>query len=381
MDKSSIVEFRMPDSWLRVDYGFWPITNLSTNQPIEDELFSALEYISEIDDVGIPLFKSTVRKYAKKTYFEFRAFIRQAKNFYYAAKKLDYRSSALLYYYCFLNLAKAYIIFSKGESLNTYVKHGLEYKPFYGDLSHQRLYAHPNGVFPLFYKTIFNQNIYKKTSLNVVNLLGYCNEIAFEYESAGFGQMKTCYCRIISLSNSKTENSWTLIGIYKFDRIKSYKRTLIPFNNYFEQVVPPTDLIYKIFDLTPFPGKQLAYFQSKKCYKWDSEKKIDIKSMEADFQNSVRDIFDPVLFNSTWDFNISTPLRLNYQSPFCNAMAIYALFFYFGSLVRYNPKYLEDLFSSKDAWLIERFIKSTPETFLKYLISAVRRRTLVYSSG
>jgi hypothetical protein len=52
-------------------------------------------------------------------------------------------------------------------------------------------------------------------------------------------------------------------------------------------------------------------------------------------------------------------------------LAIYAVMFYLSSLVRYRPNYLESLLNHKPAWLIENFVNSTPETFLKMMVSKI----------
>jgi hypothetical protein len=40
--------------------------------------------------------------------------------------------------------------------------------------------------------------------------------------------------------------------------------------------------------------------------------------------------------------------------------------YYLGSLVRYRPWVLEAMLETKAAWIIERFVKSSPVTFLRH---------------
>jgi len=59
-------------------------------------------------------------------------------------------------------------------------------------------------------------------------------------------------------------------------------------------------------------------------------------------------------------------------------VAIYAIMFYLGSLVRYHPEILEAMLAKRDAWMIESFIKSTPTTFLRYIRNLFDENNIVY---
>ena len=49
-----------------------------------------------------------------------------------------------------------------------------------------------------------------------------------------------------------------------------------------------------------------------------------------------------------------------------------------GSLVRYRPQFLEALLATKDAWIIERFIKQAPITFLRHMRNAMDGKYIAY---
>lgn len=378
---SAYAAFRKPTAWIKADFGFWPKTKITTHESIEDDLFSAIDYIAEIEDVGLKRFESLGKNKAKKTYETFRSFVRQSKNFYFAAKELHYRSSALLYYYSFLNLVKAYLTFTTCNIFDQRIYHGLEYRSLSGDLSLQNIRLHKSGIYPLFYESLYNIKIEKSHLLNIVTLLGYCYDIQHEYETAGYGNIKQCLSRVVSLSNSRQRFSWLFIAVHNFNVIKPHKKTLKKFNKYYEQVVPEAKFLYEVLDIPASSADLLTYFQSKNAYTWDENNSIRLADIKSDFQDCVRLIYDPILYDEDWDFMLSSPFRPNFQMPFNQALAIYALFFYFGSLVRYNPRYLDCLFSSKDSWLIERFIKSSPQTFLRYIVCALYDRNYIFKLG
>src|SRR6266568_3541817 len=100
------------DGWIRL-----PVSRnrpvMFTSNDIEYELWSTLEYYSEVEEVGLNLIQARglqPQSDHQEIFKHFRAFVRQAKSYYGSAKALHYRSSSLLYYYCFLNLVKAYLL-------------------------------------------------------------------------------------------------------------------------------------------------------------------------------------------------------------------------------------------------------------------------------
>ena len=85
-------------------------------------------------------------------------YIDQAKTYYHDAKRCDWKSAGLLYYYSFLNLAKAYII-SKRALSGKYMKSTSIY---------HGLYANPQNPRRII---DFNINIHPPTSNNKKNIL------------------------------------------------------------------------------------------------------------------------------------------------------------------------------------------------------------------
>src|SRR5260370_29243148 len=91
------------DGWVR-----FPISDdmvmLNIRIDVEKELWSALEYYSEVEEVGLSLLQARglPQPQHQEIFKYLQAFVRQAKSYYNSAKVLHYRSSSLLYYYSFL---------------------------------------------------------------------------------------------------------------------------------------------------------------------------------------------------------------------------------------------------------------------------------------
>ena len=74
---------------------------------INRELISSFQMYSEVQDLGKDLLKCYTHQDLRNSFVRFQSYIRQAINFYQAAEALHYRASPLLYYYSFMNFAKA----------------------------------------------------------------------------------------------------------------------------------------------------------------------------------------------------------------------------------------------------------------------------------
>lgn len=60
--------------------------------------------------------------------------------------------------------------------------------------------------------------------------------------------------------------------------------------------------------------------------------------------------------------------------------AVYVIMYYLGSLVIYFPSYLENLYDSKHAWIIERFVTCADIIFLRNMANNILRHHYIYSS-
>lgn len=107
---TSLPAARVPVRYLTHNFDKRVSRQLSTSAPISEEIFSTLEFHSEIDEIGWKFLQANAgctESEAKTIYPKFQAFVRQAKTFYIPAESLTHRARPLFYYYAFLNLAKA----------------------------------------------------------------------------------------------------------------------------------------------------------------------------------------------------------------------------------------------------------------------------------
>ncbi|MCP3685564.1 MAG: hypothetical protein GY861_23180 [bacterium] len=356
-----------------------PSVKLFTGCQIDDEVFSSLQYVAEVENAGIAHVKSYGHTTnAKDIWTLFQSFTRQAQTFYESAKYLHYRASTLMYYYSFLNLVKAYIALHEPNLVSGRVQHGISHQFAMSDFSKQKVKIDRNGVFPKFYKLIMDTPSPYGQKFKLVDLLAYCQDISYEYANAGFGKPKAIGGMSRLLAEESQKECWAMLAIAPFELLEPYKKSLDDFYKQFQQVSVSRRDMRDLFNLHGWEIDGYAFFESKNTYKWDVRDVLPTTDIANDSYTALKLLFEPKLYDSEYDFFLSLPLRRNLQIPFNQPLAIYMAMFYLGNLVRYHPSYLENLLASKDAWLIERFANSAHSTFLRYMANQILQKDIVY---
>ncbi len=340
MSQTAIPIARHFDGWVRL-----PVSKnrplMFTSNDIERELWSTLDYYSEIEEVGLNLIQARglqPQSLHLEIFKHFRAFVRQAKSYYGSAKTLHYRSSSLLYYYSFLNLVKAYLLLSDPQRIMSRVNHGLGYDTTVTntDFQLEAIKVH-QGIFPMFYEA--------QTS-NVISTQG------------------SSVLRVIDL----------IIGIPAVTNLNDFLSLNGNFFNTYEEVQIDKIRFALIFGKDTPELSGFRFFQDRATIPFLSGGTVDLSTHIDIISNTLSPYFCIHYFDDNFDFELVLPYQdaaTPISKPFNEALAIYAVMFYLSSLVRYRPAYLEELLNSKPAWLIESFVNSTPETFLRMMVSKI----------
>jgi len=364
---------RDSNMWVHPYLGPRRPTKLAAATPIEEEVYSAIEYVSEIPNVGIPFISALGVSNASSTYDLFRALVRQSKTFFQTGMKLHFRAAALMYYYSFLNLAKAYLAIRNPAGLSKNPTHGLSIGRFTPrSLREQKIYASGRGsVFQGLYQAEFGRRLPKGFPLDITTLLGYSSDVMHEYQRASFGRFRLLPSKIRLLSHQAGRISWPFIAVLNFDQLRPFKKSLTQFFAYFEEVQPDRQFIRHAMEIMGENHQQFAYFQSRRTYSWSQTDTIDIAAIRADAYRAINPLFESPIHSDEYDFKITLPLRTNYQLPMNQPLAVYACLFFIGSLVRYHPEYLERLLDSEEAWIVERFVRGSSLSLLRYFANAI----------
>ncbi|MFL5664886.1 MAG: YaaC family protein [Ktedonobacteraceae bacterium] len=351
----------------------------------ERELWSALEYYSEVEEVGLPLIQRKGLQPEQEILKQFQAFVRQAKSYYQSAKTLHYRSSSLLYYYSFLNLTKAYLLLRNQQRVRGKVMHGLSYDPSTTNIDFQlEVVKVADGVFPLFYEALTSQSVatIQNTTLNITNLLSYPTDMSYQYQIGGYGVNNTLSSLAAIVIDQSKKQAWTIIGIPNHTDLDNFLNFHANFLNAYEEVEIDRNRLTLIFGMGGLELSSFRFFQDRTTIPTIGNS--NVITPHAHFQKSTTAL-SPYLnthyFDDNRDFDLALPCQAApslQPIPMNEPLSIYAVMFYLSSLVRYRPEYLESLLNHKPAWIIESFVNTTPEIFLRIMVSKITEIDLVF---
>lgn len=388
MSQTAIPNARNFDGWIRLPIGENRMS-LFTSIDFEKELWSALEYYSEVEEVGIDLLQTRglPTPLHREIFSYLQAFVRQAKSYYTSAKALHYRSSSLLYYYSFLNLAKAYLLLREPERImgrtNQAVVHGLKYRPSTTNtdflLETVRV---TDGIFPAFYEaqTGIAISTARNSMLNIVNLFAYCSNIGYEYASAGYGTHRILPSLSGVVTSRGAHESWSIIAIPASNELDMLLRAQGNFLNSYQEVNIDRNQLTAMFQTGVPELGRYRIFQDITPVAMIGNNHILLQAHTAKLISALTPYLSVHYFDDNADFDFTLPYQdANTATPIPinEVLAIYVSMFYLSSLVRYRPNFLESLFNRKPSWLIETFVNSAPEIFLRIMVCKIIGRDFV----
>ena len=348
-----------------------------TNTSVEKELWLCIRSFSEIKSRGEKL----VRLHRNATgdvdsvWKKFRSFVRQAESYWQVARATSYRSSPLLYYYSFLNLAKAYLVLVSPAFPNK-VLHGLSFDT---DTKEESLDKHvlkvslnKKQVFSLLYKDWFETN--SSRELQIKELLSYTRDISLQYSQGNFGPTRSfpfiAKCAI-DLDNNR---AFTVAAFPKEINLDKYSNVFKTFFKKYEKVDltnPTAPALQRVFDVSA--GSYEFYWMKPDYHSKEIETSLVLPLMEKDLQLALKPWFSPIYYlyypeNTTGVINI--PLREEDKDPkpLNGEIAIYTVMFYLSELVRYRPDLLDNLLEQDAGWLLGSFVECCPLTFFHAMV-------------
>ncbi len=353
---------------------------MRTTDDVKNEVFGSIEFMTEIEEIGrAHLTGCGQSRNLRTTFLNMQAFVRQAKTYYRSAETLDYRASSLSYYYSFLNLVKAYIATKEPEKIRGEVYHGL-IKPRGTRTSDRQIVEVRNGVFPTFYRLVTGQELKLTTRFNVFDLLGYCSDVSLEYEIGKFGRHRITPCRAVVAAEQVAGPYYGLVAVCDFEKLEPHKKTLSAFYSRLEEVNLGKDNCREIFKMYAEEKKRYRFFETRRLFPVNTDATIPMGQIMSHVYDGLKPFFEQTPYPEAGDFTLVAPLRKNLQIPMRESVAIYAVMFFLGSLVRYDPTDLEKILASREAWIFKRFVSTAPITFLRRIRNLIDGRNFIYRS-
>ncbi|MBN9327943.1 MAG: hypothetical protein J0I87_13660 [Cellulomonas sp.] len=301
-------------------------------------LWLLLQQYADVPDKGRRLFRGTLAQ-KNERYREFRNFVRQARAYWDAGERVSGSASALLYYYCFLNLAKAEILAQSAAPMPVKIRHGLTHDPRGTDsVRSDHLTVRP-GVFQELLKARTGSRLPDATRIPVMSLLSQIPEIGMEMDEFGLTRPRTTPAYHVVAQNP--DEAWVLLALPEggMHQREPLQRLL---NRHFDDI--RLDNWWSLFALSArVSTAELRILQSKRTFFTTSAS--GQRSPDADSASHfARDILashasDAIGFNC--DLMLSHSLMKSKPFAMPLGLARYAAMFYISSLVRYKPSALD----------------------------------------
>ncbi len=303
----------------------------------------------------------------------------QAKIYYCDGIKSNWRSACLLYYYSFLNIAKALLVgkktFTFKELNSTSIYHGFQTKPQdINDIIDYEITVYPErggkgkNVFAYLYKIIIGKKWPFNTTIDITlkEILGYCSGIGKEIKDLFNIEYKLIH--IQSLIRYLNNEVWYEMLIK--DKDFSYLNSFI--NNYFTKKNINNDDVDDW--MSAFNRKDVILLENilirSKKYKYKKDDKQIIND------NLFKEILKIFKYHAIYNANVNyfhphwifvPQITLNNNNLFWHPiLSNYIISFALGSILRYQPQIIKE--KTMSDFFCEAWCQQIPIEVLKYFL-------------
>lgn len=381
---------KLNDGTMRMRLTNRNVSGLSSNRNLEEEIWTQLDYLHTVVDIREKFLKS--KGFKKQSEInsigrEFGAYLVQAKNFYQHAKSSDYRSAALLYYYSFLNIAKAVVIIQKPHLSHCKFVHGLQRVKKSGDLSELTIKSkgkqnnHIN-TFDEFYEVIFGESFNSNEEVSLLDLFSYCSDITQEYQDVAGKANRISYVSYVIAMDSGRKKTWNKIAVRDWGKQKNYSTAYANFLSNYTAVSVPSSSRQSEFDIKG-PAYDVTFFEANKEFDFIGGDGLDWYSCRSELDNTLKGLYQVSMYNAEdINFELVAPIDDESGIRLDEVSSIYMAMYYLSEIVRYNPELFDSQMNirTSDGWLLKGFIEQAPVTFLYRVLSVIKDVDVFYQA-
>ncbi len=242
---------------------------LTSSTFVETELLQSLKMYSDVKYAGQELLKKFGHPHPAGNFPKLQAFLRQAVSFYESAERMHYRVSPLLYCYSIMNASKAAIFVHDTNANLNRVHHGLNPSQYSSSLRGNKIKIPQRGVFPLLYSLVIGAPHFPNAEIRILDLFGYVNDIRYEYQLFGLGDIKNAGCRYANVSFHGEAGGR---GLFVLEPVtpKFIKRASQVLAADFTQIKIPNEEAQSIFGLDAQYANASTFWETKALFPFDA---------------------------------------------------------------------------------------------------------------
>jgi hypothetical protein len=326
---------------------------------------------------------------------QYRGFIRQAKSYWDAAASVRDPAAALLYYYCFLNLAKAELLPLKRSEIEADPQHGLGVRPSqHDDIYQARVNIELTGprkrasqMFEMLYQKRIGQAWSNDvTDLAAMDALRRIPEIGFELTQLGRETLVCLAYHAITADAQWNGRSSLLLFNTKFvledaivsPKVKALYKDEEPRSRSWREIyalsprVPPTD------------GMRLHSRDVHNVQVPSSPGKVQAELGASYWLDRIWTELAGIVEASgdtTYDGFLLPSVSENRLQPLPTGLSRYIAFYYVSALVRYRPSALDPVTKPLQAWLLGSFTRQAGLPLLHDFYNHMAVKPLVFQGA
>lgn len=286
--------------------------------------------------------------------FNLKLYIQQASAFYEAAAAAKPNTAPLIYYYSFLNLAKALceLRHPQFHTRSECYKHGVSWKPDQkklADPATELISVTTRGVWHVLWEALTGRPCpaSNPTKLRIKQLFSYCPEVSVES-----AQTMGVRLNLLDLNapdvlfDHKSSDAWLRFSLYRFD-LKALRVSAPAIT---AQIGSPRSGFSEVRSADP----SMRTFQSSTPLILRRAER-PLEAMRPDI--AALNTFTYLGRNRKLEYFLPAQARLPFSLP--QVMVNYSLLFWLGSLVRYDPHSVSALMDSRYWMLIDGFMSQS----------------------
>jgi hypothetical protein len=283
-----------------------------------------------------------------------KLYVEQAYEFYEAAKAAKPNTAPLIYYYSFLNIAKAICELRnpRFHERHECYHHGISWRPdprYYVNLEREQVALVRRGVWHVLWESITRSTcvVTNPTRLRIKDMFLYCPEISIEVDRA-FGKEIQLLCLVEPdvFYDQSAAQAWIRFGLSRLE-LKYFGLT-IP--TLMKALATPRSGYIEVHA----SNRDVRMFQSAHAANVSRGKSI----LDAIYPDVIgMNIFSHLDRGGRIEYGIPLQGRLPLRMP--QLMVLYTILFWLGSLVRYDPHSVSELMDSQYWTLIDGFMSQS----------------------
>lgn len=365
-----------------VSYPLVETQTLTTSIALDREYWIMLTLTADVYPAAKDLFKKhQVTGNSRTCWALYKSYIHQASHYWEAARKTAPESGGLLYYYCFMNLVKAFLLLKNVPLTGENEVHGLSTRKntWKGSLVGKQVFITPPGkkvsVFSAYYSAVFGWQ--PPPQISIWKLCSYIRDISHQFAVVARKPGSAFYFSHRFAVDNVKKDCWCVLAIAKAVQMEKRRRIYKEFFREYSKIDTGPHNIDSLRSVFEFKGMEWMgydFYQTRpgREINISDGTTLPIDQLRARISGPLGNFISPEYRGGGMASGlIYLPPSAKRHVYMNEEFAIYITMFAVSEMLRYHSDYHERILRMNSGWLIRSFIESAPLTFLRIITSRI----------